>query len=135
VRVNLPPQVWVVVTTTRVLLFRDGGTSGRPRVDDLVFEARRADVSVSRRTSFWNQVVITDTAGGETLVRLNLGMAKAAATAIVDAAGRPEEAEEPPAPSGGGVVDLRPGERLPDGRVLTASEWLRAVRDAEARYR
>jgi hypothetical protein len=133
--VALPAQVWVVVTTGRVLLFRDGRGSGRPLVDDLVFEASCAEIAVRPRTSFWNQVVVTDTASGEALVRLNLGMDKAAAAAVVDAAGRLETVEEAAVPTGGGVIDLRPGERLPDGRVLTASEWLHAVLDADARYR
>jgi hypothetical protein len=136
VRVSFPPHVWVVVTNKRVLLFRNGRRSGRPLVGDLVFEAPTSDLSVCLKGRLLRQVVVSDASSGAPVVRLNVGAARAAATAVVEAAGAGVAVDDDrPVPSDPSVIDLRPGERLPDGSVLTASDWLRAVRDADGRYR
>ena len=135
VRVSFPPHVWVVVTNKRLLLFRDGRHRGRPLVGDLVFEAATTELSVRLKGRLLRHVVVSDASSGEPVVRLNVGTARAAATAVVEAASDRQVVDDQRVSSDPGVIDLRPGGRLPDGSVLTASDWLRAVRDADGRYR
>ena len=86
-RTTVPPQVWVVVTDRRVLLFEDGRNNVRsPVVGDLVFDAPRSAVAVSHNDGLFNEVVVADAETGDVAVRLNFGMRKKDAAAVAEAA-------------------------------------------------
>ncbi|MWA07244.1 hypothetical protein F8568_044325 [Actinomadura sp. LD22] len=79
--VAVPPAVWVVVTSHRVLMFKRINGSSRPGA--LVFDAPREALAAERKSGLLNQVVIADRSDGQSLVRLNLGVRKKAANEIV----------------------------------------------------
>lgn len=86
-RMTIPPQVWIALTNKRVLMFsdtRNGG--GRGLVGELVFDAPRAAVSVTEKVGLFSEVTISDTITGEAIARLNFGMRKKDAAAIMQAA-------------------------------------------------
>ncbi|MFB4301456.1 hypothetical protein [Actinomadura sp. NTSP31] len=79
--VAVPPAVWVVVTSHRVLMFKRINGSSHPGT--LVFDAPREALTAELKTGLLNQVVIADRSDGQSLARLNLGLRKKAAKEIV----------------------------------------------------
>ena len=123
---------WVAVTDRRLMLL---ARVGRTQVGQLLFDAPRHDVSLSRTSGMLHRVTIEHAATGQPIGRLDFGLSRSDAAAVVEAAAEPVTGEPTPAGPEGDVTSLRPGERLPDGRVLSASEWLRAVQEGSGRYR
>ncbi|MGI8336711.1 hypothetical protein ACRYCC_42775 [Actinomadura scrupuli] len=78
---TVPPAVWVVVTSHRVLLFTKTHSASKP--GDLVFEAPRPALTASLKSGLLTQVTVADRSDGQSLLRLNLGMKRRAAKSIV----------------------------------------------------
>ena len=81
--VTVPPAVWVVVTSQRLLLIErlNAGT----RLGAVVFDASIPALTASLKSGLLNQVTIADHGDGQSLLRLNLGVKKKAAEEIVAA--------------------------------------------------
>lgn len=128
---------WVVVTDRRLLVLRDGHDTERVLVGEVLYEARRLDVSLSVVTGSPRHVAMADAASGGVVGHLDFGRHRSRAGAVVEAAApsNPAEGTAPGSNDNDRVASLRPGERLPDGRVLSASEWLRAVLEGSGGYR
>lgn len=78
---RVPPAVWVVVTSHRVLLFTKTSSASKP--GDLVFDAPRPALTASMKSGLLTQVTVADRSDGQSLLRLNLGMRRKAASSIV----------------------------------------------------
>ncbi len=124
---------WVVVTDRRLLVLRDGHDTERALVGEVLYEARRLEVSLSPVPRLTGQVSFADAKSGVVVGCLDFGR-RSRAAAVVEAAAPPEQGEHPVG-SNHHVVSLRPGARLPDGTVLTASDWLRAFQEGAGGYR
>jgi hypothetical protein len=79
--VAVPPSVWVVVTSQRLLLIER--THGGKRLGDLVFDAPLQALTASLKGGLINQVTIADRSDGQSLLRLNLGVKGKVAKEIV----------------------------------------------------
>lgn len=79
---TMAPQVWLVLTDRRVLMFRDP-RKGRVRVGELVFDAPRELVVLTERGGAFSQIAVSDATSGETVVQLNFGLRKKDSAAIM----------------------------------------------------
>jgi hypothetical protein len=84
-RITIAPQVWVVVTDTRLLMFNDTRNARKP-VGELVFEAPRAASALTEKAGVLTEVTVSDADTGAAVARLNFGMRRKAAAAVMRAA-------------------------------------------------
>jgi hypothetical protein len=80
---KLPPAVWVVVTSERLLLIARTNAG----LGDTVFDAPLEVLTGTLKSRLLNEVTISDADDGVSLLRLNLGVKKGPATRIVAATG------------------------------------------------
>jgi hypothetical protein len=80
---KLPPAVWVVVTSERLLLIARTNSG----LGDTVFDAPLGALTGTLKSRLLNEVTISDAEDGVSLLRLNLGVKKGPATGIVAAIG------------------------------------------------
>jgi hypothetical protein len=81
--VKLPPAVWVVVTSERLLLIARTNAG----LGETVFDAPLGALTGTLKSRLLNEVTIADAEDGVSLLRLNLGVKKRPATRIVAATG------------------------------------------------
>ena len=80
-RNTMPPQVWVVVTPKRLLMFEK--PDGHRSLGPLVFDARLDAVTVTDASQVFGTVVLTDAGSGDNIARLNFGARRSAARRVV----------------------------------------------------
>lgn len=81
--VAVPPAAWAVVTSHRVLLVervKGGSALGR-----LIFDAPRAALTATLKSGLLNEITLTDASDGQSLIRLNVGVKRGTANAVVSA--------------------------------------------------
>lgn len=83
-RVSAAAPVWVVVTDQRVMLFEH--IQRGARLGEMLFEVPRDEVTATNKPGVFAGVDLVDTNSGEPFVRLNFGVFKQAAAAILAAA-------------------------------------------------
>ena len=84
-RSSAPPQVWVIVTDRRIMLFRDTRERRQP-VGDMVIDVPRNEVALTTRSAVWTEFGVVDAMSGDPVFRLNFGVRRKAAAAILCAA-------------------------------------------------
>jgi len=82
---RVPPSVWCVVTSERLLLLEKTEGFGSGMVGAVVLNARRQDLTASLSTGLLNTLTISAAGDGESLLRLNLGVKRDAAATIAAA--------------------------------------------------
>jgi hypothetical protein len=85
-RNTVPPQVWVVNTDRRLLMYDK--PDGHRSLGPLVFDAAYDELIFDDGTKLFGAVLIGDASNGQEVARLNLGLRRSAARRVVTCAGR-----------------------------------------------
>ena len=83
-RVSAAAPTWVVVTDQRIMLFEC--LPRGDRLGGMLFEVPRSEVTVTSKPGVFAGVELVDPSSGDPVVRLNFGVFKQSAAAVVSAA-------------------------------------------------